>query len=682
MVPLSRWRTGAACLAAVAVTFAVVPAATAAPVLLSQNKPVSVSSTGGSAYTGTNAVDGSTSTRWASQKNIDPAWIYVDLGAVAAVSQVKLTWDLSCAKAYRVELSTNATQWSTVYETTTGDGGVDDLAVGGNARYVRVFGTTRCRTGSAYGYSLQEFQVYGTVGADTEPPTTPGNARASDITSTSVKLSWDASTDDKGVVAYDIYNTGQLVKTVDGATLTTTITGLTPNTNYGFYVNARDGAGNVSQASNTVAVKTPPDVIDKEPPTAPGNLRSTASTANSVSLTWNASADNIGVKGYNVYSSGEQVGSTTTTSATISGLKANTTYPFTVKAFDAAGNLSTASNEISVRTKAGGDVIGEVKQVTTSTDVPWGLVNLPDGSALYTERDTHKITRVTQSGAKNTVGTVSNVSGTDGEGGLLGLEISPTFAQDRWLYVYHTSPSDNRIVRIKYENGSLGQSQVLLTGIVRNRYHNGGRLRFGPDGKLYAGVGDGQSRDSAQDINSLNGKILRLNPDGSVPSDNPFPGKYVWSLGHRNIEGLAFDSQGRLWEAELGNSVMDELNLIKKGGNYGWPSCEGTSGSGCGNSAYTKPVRTWGVSSASPGGLTIVNDTLFMSCLRGERLYRMKINGNGTDNPVAYFQGTYGRLRTVEPNPVTGGLWLTTSNGDKDSTGNNSNTRILNVALN
>jgi glucose/arabinose dehydrogenase len=668
-------------LAAIALLAAAAPAVSAAPVLLSQGKPVTVSTTGGAAYAGSNAVDGDTATRWASQKNIDPAWIYVDLGATATVSQVKLTWDLSCAKAYQVELSTDKTTWSVVNQTTTGDGGVDDLAVSGNARYVRVMGTVRCRAGTAYGYSLQEFQVYGTIGGDTQPPTAPSNVQASNVTSTSATLSWTASTDNFGVTAYDIYNTGQLMKTVSGSTLSTTLTGLTPNTNYGFYVNARDAADNVSQASETVPVKTPPTVVDPEPPTAPGNLRATGSTANSVSLSWDASSDNVGVTGYRVFSGTTQVGSATGTSTTISGLTANTQYTFTVKAFDQAGNVSSASNAVTTSTKPGGDVIGEVKQITTSTDVPWGLVFLSDGSALYNERDTHKITRVTPAGVKTTVGTVANVSGTDGEGGLLGLEISPTFASDHWLYVYHTSPSDNRIIRIKYENGALGQSQVLLSGIIRNKFHNGGRLRFGPDGKLYAGVGDGQTGSRAQDLNSLNGKILRLNPDGSVPSDNPFPGKYVYSYGHRNIEGLAFDSQGRLWEAELGNSIMDELNLIKKGGNYGWPSCEGTSGSGCGNAGFIKPVRTWSTASCSPGGLAIVNDTTFTACLKGERLYRAKINGSGTDTPVAYFQGTYGRLRTVEPSP-DGGLWLTTSNGDKDSTGDNSSTRILKVALN
>jgi len=663
---------------AIALTLAVTPVADAAPVLLSQNKPVKVSTTGGDAYAGSNAVDGKTSTRWASQKNIDPGWIYVDLGATAAVSEVKLTWDLSCAMAYRVELSADANTWTQVYSTTDGDGGVDDLTVGGNGRYVRVYGTTRCRTGSAYGYSLQEFQVYGTAGGDTQAPSTPANLKASNVTSTSAALTWDASTDNVGVVAYDIYNTGQFIKSV--TTTNATLTGLTPNTSYGFYVNARDGAGNVSQASDTVAVKTPPKVVDTEPPSAPTNVRATGTTANTVSLAWNASTDNVGVTGYFVYVGGAQVAQTSTTSTTVDGLKANTSYTFTVKATDDADNLSAASAAVTATTKSGGDAIGEVKQITTSKDVPWGLTFLPDGSGLYTERDTHNITHVTPSGAKDTAGTVPNVSGTDGEGGLLGLEISPTFASDHWLYVYHTSPSDNRIVRIKYENGKLGTEQVLLTGIARNKFHNGGRIRFGPDGKLYAGVGDGQNGDNAQNLNSLNGKILRLNQDGSVPSDNPFAGKYVWSYGHRNVEGLAFDSQGRLWEAELGNSVMDELNLVRKGGNYGWPACEGTSGS-CGNASYVKPIQTWPVANASPSGLTIVNDTLFMAALRGERLYRMKITGSTTDTPKAYFQGTYGRLRTVEASP-DGGLWLTTSNGDKDSTGNNSNTQILHVALN
>ena len=195
-----------------------------------------------------------------------------------------------------------------------------------------------------------------------------------------------------------------------------------------------------------------------------------------------------------------------------------------------------------------------------------------------------------------------NVQSTDGEGGLLGLALSPTFATDQWVYLMHTSPTDNRIVRIKLVNNALVTSteQVLLSGILRNKFHDGGRLRFGPDGKLYAATGDAQNGDNAQNTSNLAGKILRLNPDGTVPSDNPF-GNYVWSYGHRNPQGLAFDSQGRLWEQEFGNSVMDETNLIVKGGNYGWPACEGTAGT-CGTAGFIAPKRTYPTSEGSCSG--------------------------------------------------------------------------------
>ncbi len=207
-------------------------------------------------------------------------------------------------------------------------------------------------------------------------------------------------------------------------------------------------------------------------------------------------------------------------------------------------------------------------------------MTLADGTILYNRRDAHDIIHLNPAtGAKTTVGTVPNVQSTDGEGGLMGLALSPSFASDHWLYIMHTSPTDNRIVRIKLIDDKLdtASEQVLLSGILRNKFHDGGRLRFGPDGKLYASTGDAQNGDNAQNLSSLNGKILRLNADGSVPSDNPFD-SYVWSYGHRNPQGLAFGSQGRLWEQEFGNSIMDETNMITKGGNYGWPACEGTSG--------------------------------------------------------------------------------------------------------
>ena len=246
-----------------------------------------------------------------------------------------------------------------------------------------------------------------------------------------------------------------------------------------------------------------------------------------------------------------------------------------------------------------------------------------------------------------------NVSGTDGEGGLLGLAVASTFSVDRWLYVMHTSPTDNRIVRIKLTTGNtldIASEQILLSGILRNKFHDGGRLRFGPDGEFYASTGDAQNGDNAQNTAGLNGKILRLNPDGSVPTDNPF-GNYVWSYGHRNPQGLAFDSQGRLWEQEFGNSVMDETNLIVKGGNYGWPSCEGTTGT----AGFIAPKHTYPTADGSCSGIAIVRDVLYVACERGTRMYREVISGAALTGVEAYFNGTYGRLRSVEP-AADGGL--------------------------
>ncbi len=172
-----------------------------------------------------------------------------------------------------------------------------------------------------------------------------------------------------------------------------------------------------------------------------------------------------------------------------------------------------------------------------------------------------------------------------------------------------------------------------------------------------------------------------MTPNGSVPADNPFAGSYIWSYGHRNPQGLAFDSQGRLWQQEFGNGIMDETNLVQKGGNYGWPQCEGTSGSGCGQTGLIAPKRTYSTADGSCSGLTVVRDALYVACGRGERLYRAEISGTSLVNVQQYLVGTFGRLRTVEPSS-DGNLWLTTTRrGDKDSTAGNSDERILKVTL-
>ncbi|KAA2254129.1 glucose dehydrogenase [Solihabitans fulvus] len=664
--------------------FALSTPTSAAETLLSQNKPATASSVESATYAAGKAFDGDTATRWASKEGHDPEWVSVDLGATAQITRVVLNWEAAYAKAYQVQTSPDGVTWTSIYTTTAGKGKVEQLTgLSGAGRYVRMYGTKR---GTAYGYSLYEFQVYGTAGGTTTPPSAPTNLRTTSVTSTSVTLQWDASTPGSAgpVASYEIDKHGSKAGTVDGNTLTFTVTGLMPNTQYYFSVYALDGQGTISQPSPELPVVTAPS-DDTQPPTAPGSLTVTGTTANTVSLSWNASTDNVGVVGYDVYNGAAKAGTSTTTSTTIDGLAPSTTYHFTVKARDAAGNASDASNQVDATTTSGGDTVGEVTQVTTDSDIPWGLTFLPDGSALTAERDTFHVVRITSAGQKTTVGTVPNVSTTNGEGGLLGLAVSRDFAADHWLYVMHTSPSDNRVVRLKYENGALNTAseQVLLTGIVRGRYHNGGRLRFGPDGMLYVAAGDAHQDPNGQNLNSLNGKILRMTPDGKVPADNPFPGKYVWSYGHRNVQGLAFDSKGRLWESELGDSTMDEINLIVKGGNYGWSNCEGTAdhNGSCNTPGYIAPVRTFAPTNKnSPSGIAIVNDTIYMAELMGQQLLQMKITGNTLATPKAYFTGSYGRLRTVEPAP-DGGLWLTTTNGDKAGTPGQLNNKILHIAL-
>ncbi len=533
--------------------------------------------------------------------------------------------------------------------------------------------------------------------ADGQPPTSPTGLSISNLTCRSATLSWQASTDNVAVAAYDIFRDGQALGTVSGTTLSSAIV-LTPGANWGLYVNARDAAGNLSVSSVTLPLRVPQCEADTVAPTTPTGLRGTAAgtTAN---LNWNAATDNIGVSAYDVYRNNVKIGATAAISYSDAGLAGNTTYQYSVVARDAQNNSSPRTANVAVTTgSACTDAVCSVQQVTTDTDIPWGLVALPDGDILYSQRDTHDIIRLNPvTGAKTNVGKVPNVSGTDGEGGLLGIAITPDFpATDPWLYIYHTSPSDNRIVRIKYTNGALDVSSldILLDGLRRSKFHNGGRLRFGPDGKLYAAVGDGEVASNARLTTGtllpgnpikfwLSGKILRINTDGSIPAGNPF-GNEVWSYGHRNPQGLAFDSQGRLWAQEFGDT-QDETNLIVAGGNHGWPDCEGTInrfGGGCSTAGFVAPKYTYSNGQGSCSGIAIVDDALYVACLRGTRMYRHVISGNDLTGTKQFFNGTYDRLRTLEPS-IDGNLWMTNSDarGDKDSTPNNTRTSVFKVIL-
>ncbi|WP_020658144.1 PQQ-dependent sugar dehydrogenase [Amycolatopsis benzoatilytica] len=508
--------------------------------------------------------------------------------------------------------------------------------------------------------------------ADTEPPTPPKNFTVSNIRPTAADFRWDPATDNVGVTRYEINRGGNTLKVVDGKTTSATVDSLTPNTSYDISVIAYDAAGNPSQPSNVLAVKTPPS-NDKTPPTVPGSLKVTGSTSDSVSLSWKASTDDSGtVAGYDVYQGDKVVASTAQTSATVSDLKPNTSYTFTVKARDPNGNTSAASNAATAKTTGattGGGGIPSYDKDIAKVDLGWAVGFLPNGNALVTERDRFELLQITPDGTKTTLGKIPGVVTTNGEGGLLGLAISPQWNTDHAVYLYHTSASDNRIVKVTYDGTTLSKTTTpVLTGIAKNQYHNGGRIAFGPDGKLYATVGDAKVKANAQNKNSLNGKILRLNADGSAPSDNPFyatggNARYVWSYGHRNPQGLAWDSHGQLWSTEFGESSQDELNLIQKGGNYGWPSCEGTIGKCDG---FIAPKKTWKTSEAGPSGMAIVNDWIYIAAVTGEQMFVTQINakGDGIGTVSAVFSGRWGRLRSVTPTP-DGHLWVTSTNNDK-----------------
>ena len=313
------------------------------------------------------------------------------------------------------------------------------------------------------------------------------------------------------------------------------------------------------------------------------------------------------------------------------------------------------------------------RTIATGLRVPWGITFLPGGDALVSERTTGRILRVSPNGRRRRV--VMRVPGVDtnsGEGGLLGLAVSPGYTRDRWVYAYFTSRSDNRIVRFRL-GGTL---HPILTGLRRGTIHNGGRIAFGPDGKLYAGVGEAGFSSLAQNRRSLGGKILRMNPNGSVPRGNPFPASLVWSYGHRNVQGLAWDSSGRLWATEFGQNRFDELNLIRRGRNYGWPDVEGRGSTDGGR--FTNPVITWTTSEASPSGVAIRRGTMYIGALQGEAVLRVALSGPRARKRSGLLRGRYGRIRTVERAP-DGSLWVTTSNRDGRGSPRDGDDRILRI---
>jgi glucose/arabinose dehydrogenase len=301
----------------------------------------------------------------------------------------------------------------------------------------------------------------------------------------------------------------------------------------------------------------------------------------------------------------------------------------------------------------------EGNPTTLASDLvtPWSIALFGDG-ALISERDT-ALVKYYDGTSTEVVGEVPGVD-PQGEGGLLGLAIDPD--DDGWLYAYLTAAADNRVVRLPLTVGAagpeLGSPEVVIDGLPKGTYHNGGRIKFGPDGDLYITAGDAGFPDGAQDVTYLGGKILRIAPDGTYPADNPYANSPVYSLGHRNPQGIAWDDDGQLYAAEFGQDTWDEFNRIDAGANYGWPIVEGIGD----QEGFVDPLAQWPTDDASPSGLAFIRGTFFLAALRGERVWVIYVDGDRAD-PVSWFEGELGRVRDVAESP-DGNLWLLTSNTD------------------
>ncbi|MEU6700619.1 PQQ-dependent sugar dehydrogenase [Pseudonocardia sp. NPDC046786] len=312
---------------------------------------------------------------------------------------------------------------------------------------------------------------------------------------------------------------------------------------------------------------------------------------------------------------------------------------------------------------------GEPEILATGLSAPWAVAFLPDGDALVTERDTARILRLSPDGELTPLGVVDQVT-PQGEGGLLGIAVSPDFATDDRVLVYYTAADGNRIVALTMaDDGTIdgADQQTVIDGIPSGFTHNGGALVFGPDGELFVGTGDAGDRSRSQDPDDLAGKILRLTADGAAAPGNPF-GTEVYALGIRNSQGIAFGPDGEVFATEFGARTADEINLIEPGRNYGWSEVEGPQEPPI-DDAYTEPLLVWPVDQASPSGLAQAGGSLWMGALRGERLWRIPIGaGDGAagtvGEPEQLLNDDFGRLRGVTATPDGSALWITTSNRD------------------
>src|SRR3989344_2256445 len=319
--------------------------------------------------------------------------------------------------------------------------------------------------------------------------------------------------------------------------------------------------------------------------------------------------------------------------------------------------------------------IPRLSVVASNLEIPWALVFLPDNNIMFTERP-GRVRFISSNGnlAPSPIAVINEVKHY-GEGGLMGITTHPDFENNRFVYLYFTYSQNendtlNRVVRYKFENNSLSQDKIIVDAIPGNLFHNGGRIKFGPDKFLYITTGDSQVPSLAQNRNSLAGKILRVTDEGQPTPGNPF-GSRVWSMGHRNPQGIAWDNENKLWATEHGPSTMDEINIIQEGKNYGWPVISGNqSQNGMESAIIQSGNDTW-----APAGAVFLDGSLFFAGLRGQALYEYNI----ADKTLApHLKGELGRIREVVVGP-NNMLYITTSNRDGRGSPDNTDDKIIRV---
>lgn len=325
--------------------------------------------------------------------------------------------------------------------------------------------------------------------------------------------------------------------------------------------------------------------------------------------------------------------------------------------------------------------IPEVTVIADNLDTPWAIAFLPDTSMLVTERP-GRVRRITADGTLQSepVATISEVKEI-GEGGLLGITLHPDFANNHFVYIYYTysangNDTQNRVVRMTYEQNKLTKPRIIVDAIPGASNHNGGRIKFGPDHFLYIATGDAENPSQAQNTQSLAGKILRATDTGQAAPGNPFNNR-VYSYGHRNVQGLAWDASGQLWATEHGRSGalsgLDEINKIQKGANYGWPTIQGNET----RNNMESPYRNSGNTTWAPSGLAFLDGSLYFGGLRGQSLYRLNLT-DSNNQVEPFLTGEFGRVRDVVLGPDTM-LYITTSNRDGRGNPVSSDDRVIRI---